>query len=51
MTPRPGRLQDVVPIPLPRPRTPETLTRPEFHSLCDLLSRKLFAGEAPAARP
>jgi NitT/TauT family transport system ATP-binding protein len=51
MTPRPGTLQDIVPIPLPRPRTPETLTQPEFHALCDLLSRKLFAGEERAARP
>lgn len=44
MTPRPGAIQQVVPITLPRPRTPETMTQPEFHALCDLLSRKLFAG-------
>jgi NitT/TauT family transport system ATP-binding protein len=51
MTPRPGMLQDIVTIDLPRPRTPQTLTEPRFHALCDLLSRKLFAGEELAARP
>lgn len=44
MTPRPGAIQQVVPIPLPRPRTPETMATPQFHALCDLLSSKLFAG-------
>ncbi|MGO4679437.1 ABC transporter ATP-binding protein [Microbacterium sp. 2MCAF23] len=42
MSPRPGTIVDVVTIDLPRPRTAEILEDPEFHALCDRLSRKLF---------
>jgi len=50
MSPRPGTILDVVPIDLPRPRTAELLERPEFHELCDRLSRRLFAGEGGGSR-
>ncbi len=33
MTPRPGRIADVIDIPLPRPRAPEMLAEPEFQEL------------------
>ena len=33
MTPRPGRIEAEVTVPIPRPRTLETLTSPEFVEL------------------
>ncbi|MCL2794348.1 MAG: ABC transporter ATP-binding protein [Microbacteriaceae bacterium] len=45
MSPRPGRIVELVDIDLPRPRTPELLGSPEFHAYCDRLTALLFDAE------
>ncbi|WP_394555151.1 ABC transporter ATP-binding protein [Agromyces sp. MMS24-JH15] len=44
MSPRPGRIIEVVPIDLPRPRTVDVLRSPEFHALQARLVDLLFSG-------
>lgn len=49
MSPRPGRISHVVHIDLPRPRTRELLSSPEFLEYTSLLTRMLFGDEAEHA--
>ncbi|MDR5713106.1 ABC transporter ATP-binding protein [Nesterenkonia flava] len=42
MAARPGRIEEIVEVPFPRPRRSELLDDPEFHSLVSYLSSGLF---------
>ena len=42
MSPRPGRVDQVFTVDLPRPRTLETMRSPEFHRIADAITERLF---------
>ncbi len=48
MTGRPGTIDTVYDIGIPRPRTAEVTRSPEFHRLVDDITEKLFVGAAPS---
>jgi ABC-type nitrate/sulfonate/bicarbonate transport system ATPase subunit len=49
MTPRPGRIQEVVEVNLPRPRPPDVEVNPRFNELKEYLWRKLRAMQITGA--
>ena len=43
LTPRPGRVMEIVPVPLPRPRDFSVMRVPEFHTACDRVRQLMNA--------
>lgn len=47
MSPRPGTLADNIPVPLPRPRSPDTLQLPAFGEITQRIRRHIYGKSQP----
>jgi NitT/TauT family transport system ATP-binding protein len=43
MSPRPGRVQEIIDVPLPRPRGVDTMLIPYFNEMANDIRRKVFS--------
>jgi NitT/TauT family transport system ATP-binding protein len=51
MTPRPGRIADTVPIDVPRPRTLDCMSTPEFQAATDRIRKGIYGRHGTTDRP
>jgi NitT/TauT family transport system ATP-binding protein len=43
MSPRPGRVQEIIDVPMPRPRGLDTMLIPSFNEMANDIRRKVFS--------
>ena len=49
MSPRPGRIESIVPVPLPRPRTLDSMALPEFQACTQAIRRIIYGHDTERA--
>jgi NitT/TauT family transport system ATP-binding protein len=49
MSARPGRIESIVPVPLPRPRTLESMALPDFQACTQAIRRIIYGHDTERA--